>query len=75
MLDILDTNGCPVKSIVGTDIWLDPTQKEMRVSKGCVVLSCMPALGTVTSIWHSGQMKPDELLKVIACFDFIRTAT
>ncbi|KIM87123.1 hypothetical protein PILCRDRAFT_95960 [Piloderma croceum F 1598] len=53
-------------SIVGEEVWLDPTQKEMQVSKGCLVLSCMPALGTVTSVWQSGQMKPQELLK---CMD------
>ena len=59
-----------MKSIVGTEVWLDPTQKEMQVSKGSLVLSCMPALGTVTSVWQSGQMKPQELLKVNRHFDF-----
>jgi len=55
-------------SIVGTDIWLDPTEKEMEVSKGALVLSCLPALGTVTSVWQSGQMTPQELLKCMyAC--------
>jgi exosome complex component MTR3 len=64
---LFDIEGLSVKSIVGKEVWLDPTQKEMQVSKGCLVLSCMPALGTVTSIWQSGQMKPQELLKVIKC--------
>jgi exosome complex component MTR3 len=65
VLGPFDDNGLPVKSIVGTEVWLDPTQKEMQVSQGCLVLSCMPALGTVTSVWQSGQMKSQELLKVI----------
>ena len=53
-----------VQSIAGTEIWLDPTEKEMQLSNGCLVLSCMPALGTVTSLWQSGQMKPNEVLEV-----------
>jgi len=50
-------------SAVGNEIWLDPTQSEIQVSKGGLVLSCMPALGTITSLWQSGQMKPREVLE------------
>jgi len=67
---LFDTDDLSVKSIVGKEVWLDPTQKEMQVSKGCLVLSCMPALGTVTSVWQSGQMKPQELLQVIKHLNF-----
>jgi len=55
-------------SAVEKEIWLDPTHRELQVSKGCLVLSCMPALGTVTSLWQSGQMKPAEALECMeAC--------
>lgn len=54
------------KSIVGTEIWLDPTEDEARASKGSLVLACMPALETITSVSQSGQMKVEELLRV--CF-------
>ena len=70
-----DANSLPIKSIVGTDIWLDPTQKEMQVSKGALVLSCIPALETVTSVWQSGQMKPQEFLKVVPYSNFLWSAT
>ncbi|KAF8894648.1 mRNA transport regulator 3 [Infundibulicybe gibba] len=53
-------------SIVGNDIWLDPTEDETVTSAGILVLSCMPALGSVTSVWESGQMKAEEALK---CMD------
>jgi exosome complex component MTR3 len=71
ILDPFDAINLFVKSIVGTEVWLDPTQKEMQLSKGCLILSCMPALGTVTSIWQSGQMKPQELLKVTYTSPFL----
>ncbi|KAF9464734.1 ribosomal protein S5 domain 2-type protein [Collybia nuda] len=53
-------------SIMGKEIWLDPNEEEARSSTGVLVLSCMPALGTITSVWQSGRMKTDEVLK---CMD------
>ena len=50
--------------MVGKEIWVDPTDEEARVSNGTLVLACMPALETVTSVWQSGQMKVDEMLRV-----------
>ncbi|ESK97013.1 mrna transport regulator 3 [Moniliophthora roreri MCA 2997] len=50
--------------IVGNDIWLDPTEEEARRSNGTLVLSCMPAIGTVTSVWQNGRMQTAE---AIAC--------
>ncbi|THU90707.1 ribosomal protein S5 domain 2-like protein [Dendrothele bispora CBS 962.96] len=52
--------------IIEDDVWLDPTQDEASQAQGVLVFSCMPALGKVTSIWESGQMKPSEAL---ACID------
>ncbi|TEB36353.1 mRNA transport regulator 3 [Coprinellus micaceus] len=53
-------------AIVGDDVWLDPTHQEASNSKGTFVLSCMPALGTVTSIWQNGSISPS---KVVTCMD------
>jgi exosome complex component MTR3 len=52
------------QAVVGTETWLDPTAEEARLSQGTLVLSCMPALGSVTSLWESGQMKTEEVLAV-----------
>ncbi|KAJ3497509.1 hypothetical protein NMY22_g19693 [Coprinellus aureogranulatus] len=49
-------------AIVGEDIWLDPTHQEATNSKGTFVLSCMPALGTITSLWQNGSVSSPQLL-------------
>ena len=49
---------------MGTETWLDPTAQEVRLSQGTLILSCMPALGIITSLWESGQMKTKEALTV-----------
>jgi hypothetical protein len=53
------------QAIVGDDIQLDPSEAEARASSGTVILACMPALDSITSIWQSGQMSADLSLKVI----------
>jgi len=53
-------------AVVGTETWLDPTAEEARLSQGTFVLSCMPALDSVTSLWECGQMKTEE---VLACMN------
>ncbi|PFH54325.1 hypothetical protein AMATHDRAFT_135473 [Amanita thiersii Skay4041] len=57
-------------SIVGGDIWLDLTREEARHSRGSLVLSCLPALRTVTSVWQTGQMISDEAYK---CMDLCQS--
>jgi len=58
--------------MVGKEIWVDPTDEEARASNGTLVVACMPALETVTSVWQSGQMKVDEMLRVcIFCSFFL----
>ncbi|TFK55049.1 mRNA transport regulator 3, partial [Heliocybe sulcata] len=55
-------------SIVGKEIWLDPTDREVGLAKGSLVLACMPALGSVTSVWQSGDMTPVEAMECMeAC--------
>lgn len=61
---IVSSKALHFKAVVGEETWLDPTEEEARISKGFMVLSCMPALGVVTSVWQSGQMKTEELLGV-----------
>jgi exosome complex component MTR3 len=52
------------QSVVGQEIWLDPTEEEARLSKGTLVLACMPALMKITSVWQTGEMKVTEALGV-----------
>ncbi|KAF8964713.1 mRNA transport regulator 3 [Flammula alnicola] len=55
-------------AVIGTEIWLDPTEEESRISNGTLVLSCMPALTSVTSVWQTGRMEPSRILACIeAC--------
>jgi exosome complex component MTR3 len=49
---------------VGREIWLDPTEEESLASSGSLVLACMPALGTVISVWQSGRMSTREAIDV-----------
>jgi exosome complex component MTR3 len=50
------------------EIWLDPTLAEAQASDGTLILSCMPALGTVTSVWQSGKMQPQAAIHVRLTF-------
>lgn len=50
-------------AIFGDDIRLDPSEAEARASDGTVILACMPALDSITSIWQSGQMSANLSLK------------
>lgn len=52
------------QSIIGEEIWLDPNEDEATASQGTVILSCMPALGTVTSVWQNGRIPPTEVMNV-----------
>ncbi|KAG1905594.1 3' exoribonuclease family, domain 1-domain-containing protein [Suillus fuscotomentosus] len=57
-------------AIVGDGIQLDPTEAEARASSGTVILACMPALDSITSIWQSGQMSADLSLKCMEqCYE------
>ncbi|KAJ6630835.1 ribosomal protein S5 domain 2-like protein [Mycena sp. CBHHK59/15] len=51
---------------VGKEIWLDPTEEEGRCSNGTLVLACMSALGKVTSVWQTGEMK---IADALGCID------
>lgn len=50
---------------VGDEIWLDPTDEESKISGGTLVLSCIPALTSITSVWQTGRMSPKEILGCI----------
>lgn len=52
---------------MGTEIWLDPTQEESDSSIGTLVISCMPALASVTNVWQTGQMEATNVLSVSLC--------
>lgn len=50
--------------MIGSEIWLDPTNEESLQASGTLVLSCMPALKTVTNVWQNGRMEPEHVLSV-----------
>ena len=52
------------QAVVGEEVWLDPTEEEGKISSGTLILSGMPALGTITSVWQSGKMTSVEAMKV-----------
>jgi exosome complex component MTR3 len=55
-------------AIIGQETWLDPSLEEANSASGTLVLSCMPALTTMTSIWQTGRMTPKEALTCLhAC--------
>ncbi|KIY43415.1 ribosomal protein S5 domain 2-like protein [Fistulina hepatica ATCC 64428] len=55
-------------SVVDSGLWLDPTAREASVSNGTVILSCLPALGTITNVWQSGSLTPVQAIQAIeAC--------
>jgi exosome complex component MTR3 len=53
-----------VQAVVGNEIWLDPVAAESQAASATIILACMPALATVTSIWQSGSMKPQDAIAV-----------
>lgn len=53
-----------MKTTVGKEIWLDPTEDEAKAGSSSLVLACMPALGVVTNVWQNGRMTPQEGLEV-----------
>ncbi|KIP09585.1 hypothetical protein PHLGIDRAFT_102557, partial [Phlebiopsis gigantea 11061_1 CR5-6] len=54
--------------IVGKEIWLDPTDEEVKQSDGSMVYAGMPALGTITSVWQTGKMSVQQAFECMeAC--------
>jgi len=52
------------QALIGNEVWLDPTEEEARSAVGTLVLSCIPALETVNSVWQTGCMTPSDALAV-----------
>lgn len=50
-------------SMMDKDLWLDPTAEEATLARGSLTLACMPALGTITSVWQTGQMSAEEAIQ------------
>ena len=53
-----------LQGVVGQEIWLDPTEVESKIASGSTIIACMPALGTITSVWQSGRLPPEQVIKV-----------
>lgn len=53
---------------MGKEIWLDPTEEEVKQSDGSMVYAGMPALGTITSVWQTGKMSVQQAFEVSRMF-------
>ncbi|KDQ08775.1 hypothetical protein BOTBODRAFT_558420 [Botryobasidium botryosum FD-172 SS1] len=49
----------------GPEIWLDPTEEESKAARGTMTVSYLPALGTLTNVWQTGKMSPDEAMQCV----------
>ncbi|KAG9226287.1 hypothetical protein CCMSSC00406_0003166 [Pleurotus cornucopiae] len=56
-------------AVVGDEIWLDPTEEEVQSSNGTMVVSTLPALNTMTSIWQNGKLSPSQVLEGMGICD------
>ncbi|PCH38055.1 mRNA transport regulator 3 [Wolfiporia cocos MD-104 SS10] len=55
-------------STIGKEMWLDPTEDEAQSASGNLIFAGIPALGTITNIWQSGHMLPEQAFQCIeAC--------
>lgn len=52
------------KVIIHDEIWLDPTAEESKKARSSLILTCMPALGTITSMSQVGSMTTSESFSV-----------
>jgi exosome complex component MTR3 len=52
----VDVDGGEAKTLEDVEIWLDPSAKESSHASGSLVMTCMPALGTVTNVQQIGVM-------------------
>ncbi|KZT67742.1 ribosomal protein S5 domain 2-like protein [Daedalea quercina L-15889] len=50
-------------STMGEDVWLDPSEQEAQASSGSLIVAGMPALGTITNVWQSGNMTPTQVIQ------------
>lgn len=55
-------------AVVGKEIWLDPTTEESKRAEGTVIVSCMPALGSVTNTRQTGQLTVEQTMTVRSPF-------
>ena len=52
----MDVDEREAKTSENVEIWLDPTAEESSYASGSLVMTCMPALGTVTNVQQTGNM-------------------
>lgn len=63
----MDVDGGEAKTLENVEIWLDPTAEESSHASGSLVMTCMPALGTVTNVQQAGVMTTATAGKVCIC--------
>jgi exosome complex component MTR3 len=52
------------QAVIEQEIWLDPDSRESEAAQGTVVLSGLPALGTITNSWQAGSLSPPQVVDV-----------
>lgn len=55
-------------ALVAGEVWLDPTSTESDSADGVVMISGLPALGSMTNIWQTGRMSLEGMRKVSRYF-------
>jgi len=61
---IIETYRVYSQAVIEQEIWLDPDSRESAAAQGTVVISGLPALGTVTNIWQAGSLTPPQVVDV-----------
>lgn len=51
-------------SLVGDQVWVDPTTEESQRATGTVLVACMPAIGILTNTWQVGQLTLEQTQSV-----------
>ena len=52
------------QAVIEQEIWLDPDSQESAAAQGTVVISGLPALGTITNLWQAGSLTPLQIVDV-----------
>jgi exosome complex component MTR3 len=52
------------------EVLLDPSGQEAEAARGLIMVTCLPALGTITNVVQSGLVSADEVINVSSRFEF-----
>lgn len=52
------------QAVIEQEVWLDPDSQESEAAQGTLVISGLPALGTITNSWQAGSLSPLQVVNV-----------